>query len=310
MQLRRIFTIVSYFTLLSEKGYFNMKNNNKAFHKQERGTAAESANAQANYLPFDRNHAVHTYEKFKGKAGTASKQSFRVGTFNIRYSDTEAAKANQVIFKSRVDLLGIQEVRNGVKIDFTSDYTNNHAIQHKLRHGYFFQNLKISDGTDYGNGLLSRFDLLSTEGKKYAYREDEQRSFIQAELLIHGQVVSFYTTHFDVGKSQRTKEIEELFEAVEADEHAYKIICGDVNTEDYEAELGAFFEAGYLSVQGHKGQFYTSYEPGPTEGYDAAALDTIFVTPNLEILHVDMVNHAGASDHHLLYADLRFSANV
>lgn len=227
-------------------------------------------------------------EATKNKADSV----LRVGTFNVRGAQADYPAILEILNNTSMDLVGTQEFRQLKGDNDTGELTSGKLID------YFFQVNLENDVRDYGNAVFSKYNLTENIGQKYDYQGSEDRGYSKSDVLIDGRVVSFYNTHIGLTSYEHQHQIEELITKIDNDKNEYKIIVGDFNVTIHHPVLNTLLDKGYISAQGYDGIEYPTYQ-------DGKQIDHIFVTPNFDVLKVAMVESGDASDHNLLYMDLK-----
>jgi endonuclease/exonuclease/phosphatase family metal-dependent hydrolase len=219
----------------------------------------------------------------------------------------------EVIRKEKPDLVGLQEVDRGVQRTQRIDEMAELAKLTRMDYAFAF-NLPYQGG-QYGVAILSRFPIRATEHRLYKnLREAERRGFIRAEVLIHGRVVNFVTTHLDYQHDDgRLFEAQQMLAALEGLKGSL-IVSGDFNDEPsgqtYQLVRRQFRDAWLSQVLGvwpHDGESV----PWPGKGFTYPAdkpvkrIDYIFIRNNDQVrVKRAWVVETLASDHVPVVAEL------
>jgi endonuclease/exonuclease/phosphatase family metal-dependent hydrolase len=229
-------------------------------------------------------------------------------TYNIQHGAGTDQKLNlsriaEVIRREHPDLVGLQEVDRGV--ERTARLDEIAELARATRMEYAFANNLRYQGGQYGVAVLSRFPVLSLDHRLYDNRrEARRRGFIEVEVSVGGQKISFVTTHLDYKyEDGRLFETEQLMKALEAIKNPL-IIVGDFNDlpngSSYRLIRTLFEDAWDVSGQSG-GLSYPADKP-------AKRIDYIFCrkAEGLIVKRVRVVNTL-ASDHRPVVADLELS---
>lgn len=84
-------------------------------------------------------------------------------------------------------------------------------------------------GADYGNGLLTRFKVLSVQRINLCVERCEPRGAIDAELDCGGNPMRVLATHLGLRPSERREQIRRLLRVLEGDRPLPTILMGDIN---------------------------------------------------------------------------------
>lgn len=160
-------------------------------------------------------------------------QRLRVMTYNIHVGvgmdkKLDLARIAGVINAQHPDLVGLQEVDRAVTRTQRIDEIAELAKLTKMDYAFAF-NLHYQGG-QYGVAILTRFTIRATDHRLYLNtREAERRGFIRAEVIVHGSIVNFVTTHLDYQNDDgRLFEAQQLLQALK-DVKGPLIVVGDFN---------------------------------------------------------------------------------
>jgi endonuclease/exonuclease/phosphatase family metal-dependent hydrolase len=234
------------------------------------------------------------------RAGEAERGSFRIGTFNIhggrgRDSVRDLDRTARAIRSAGLDLVALQEV-HGSAPGGARDQAE--QLGRALRMGHLFAPTERQWWRDsFGNGLLASMSVgrweripLPSSG-----RASGHRSVLVAEAAWAGRPVRLAVTHLDRQEvhGEQLRAVIDLFLALEAP----AVLLGDLNAGPYHpliqdllARPGVDDPVGRLADPPAKGIDWIL-----TRGLEAAAAGRL---------------DEGASDHPLVWAELRTPADV
>lgn len=160
-------------------------------------------------------------------------QRLRVMTYNIHVGvgmdkKLDLPRIAGVINAQHPDLVGLQEVDRGVTRTQRIDEIAELAKLTRMDYAFAF-NLHYQGG-QYGVAILTRFQIRATDHRLYQNtREAERRGFIRAEIIVHGSILNFVTTHLDYqNEDGRLFETQQLLSALK-DVKGPLIVVGDFN---------------------------------------------------------------------------------
>jgi endonuclease/exonuclease/phosphatase family metal-dependent hydrolase len=87
----------------------------------------------------------------------------------------------------------------------------------------------LRHGADYGNGLLTRFKVLSVQRLDLCVERCEPRGAIDVELECGGTPMRVLATHLGLRPSERREQIQRLLRALESDRPLPTLLMGDIN---------------------------------------------------------------------------------
>ena len=195
------------------------------------------------------------------------------------------------ICQAQPDIVGLNEMR-----DFGPDgeYDAQTAILSELTglcHHYFAQAIDIN-GNPYGNGLLSKLPLISTEtipipdpNPKRGTAYYESRSLLKARL--EGGI-TVLVTHFGLNEDEQKNAVDCILAHMESEKC---ILMGDFNTTPEAEVLNPIRACMKDAADG----FLEPLLSFPSDIHNQK-IDYIFVTPDVEILSAD-IPEIIASDH-------------
>ena len=162
----------------------------------------------------------------------------------------------------------------------------------------------LRNGADYGNGLLTRFNVISFKRLDLCVDRCEPRGAIDAELDCGGTPMRVLATHLGLRPAERREQIQRLLRALEGDRPLPTILLGDINE---------WFLWGRPLRWMHRHFQQTPSPPTFPSRLPVFALDRVWVKPR-EILR-DIAVHASplakiASDHLPLTAELDLHCGI
>jgi len=87
----------------------------------------------------------------------------------------------------------------------------------------------LRNGADYGNGLLTRFKVLSVQRLDLCVARCEPRGALDVELDCGGTPLRVLATHLGLKPHERREQIQRLLRALESDRPLPTILMGDIN---------------------------------------------------------------------------------
>jgi endonuclease/exonuclease/phosphatase family metal-dependent hydrolase len=228
-----------------------------------------------------------------------SKPTFTVMTYNIASGHkldggrNESLINNYFKFKSP-DIIGLNEV------DINTERSNNTnqltVLSNNLNYSRAFSKSIDFQGGHYGNGLLTKYDILSQE-QKLLYNEQgsEQRSLLHTIINIQGINTNVLVTHLEYNnKDVRAKQLEYIKNYIQHLSGPI-ILMGDFNLES-PSELDILTDK--LNV------IYGSSSP-VTFPSDNITLDYILYSEELKLVSYN-VDEKNYSDHYPVLATFLF----
>jgi endonuclease/exonuclease/phosphatase family metal-dependent hydrolase len=166
---------------------------------------------------------------------TDVKRSFRVMTYNIHHGEGTDGKVDlnriaEVILTQRADIVALQEVDRGVERTGRRDLIAELASLTGMNYA-FGKNIDYQGG-DYGNAVLTRFQILKQQNHHYKMiRPGEQRGLLKALLTLEGKQLLLLNTHLDYRRddAERLSNMDEIKEILEQHKGMRVILCGDFN---------------------------------------------------------------------------------
>lgn len=158
------------------------------------------------------------------------KTKLRVMTYNIRYGkgmdhQVDLSRIVDEIVRSEADVIALQEVdrfnaRSGMKDQIKE-------LGHMLDMSWVYCPSLDFGNTQYGNAILSKYPIEFTQAAALPSNR-EQRSVLQANIDVHGEQISVFTTHLGVHMEEREQQLPILLEIVQERQFP-SILLGDFN---------------------------------------------------------------------------------
>lgn len=159
----------------------------------------------------------------------------RVVTYNIHHGQgidgrIDISRIGDILDSSKAGLAALQEVDRGVERTGKIDILR--LISHQTgMHMAFGKNIDFQGG-DYGNAILSRFDIDTVKNFHYKMmREGEQRGLLETIVEVNGEKVVFMDTHTGDKNTEQEKlmNADEIINALKSYDGLPVILCGDFN---------------------------------------------------------------------------------
>jgi endonuclease/exonuclease/phosphatase family metal-dependent hydrolase len=208
------------------------------------------------------------------------------------------------------DIVALQELDVGRARTGRADQAA--AIAAALRMDLHFGPCLEATGELYGNAVLSRLPMTLIKAERFPVLSDhhEQRGALWVKVQDGEQSFDVITTHLGLTRPERARQVERLLgpDWIQSPHCGPNIIlCGDFNagpaSRVYRRLSGILRDAQLAG--GRRRPRRTWFGPLPL-----AALDHVFVSPNLDVAATDLAATATAriaSDHLPLIVDLRFA---
>jgi len=143
-----------------------------------------------------------------------------------------------VITNTKADIIGLNEVYNSsIKNPDRVEQVKKLARYTEIKNYVFAKAFSVGGADDFGNALLSKFDVLSYEifpvespkiRRENAYYED--RALLKAKIGINGKTLTVFVTHFGLAKSEQELMYNKFIEEMEKCNTPF-IFMGDFNQE-------------------------------------------------------------------------------
>lgn len=224
-----------------------------------------------------------------------SRNLLTVGTWNIKRGNGNLLMQGRLVYDQQPDIMGIQEAFQDLTAGNVVD--NLASLKTKdMSHNILSPTINYSNGSQYGNGILSKFNLGGIKTYDLDSGGNEKRIIQKAVAQVDGKAVSFYNTHFSYESADiREKQFAKLLEVMGKDKNEYKIVTGDFNADI--SEFNVFRD--YTVVNTDETKYY-DYSKNPI---DYSEIDNIIVTKNIKVINSRLVVNK-FSDHFPLFAYL------
>lgn len=159
-------------------------------------------------------------------------QMLIVATYNIHRSIgidriRDPHRIIRVIEEMNADIVGLQEVdkfhathHTSTPLDDLARYAGYHIIM-----GATMQ----KDYGQYGNALLSRFEISGYHTVDLTMNRREPRGAIDATIKANGRDIRIIVTHFGLKSRERKYQINRLIKVIDSDDLSNTIFMGDIN---------------------------------------------------------------------------------
>lgn len=179
-----------------------------------------------------------------GLLGCAAAGELRVMTWNLHHGVGEDNKLDleriaKVISEQKPDLVALQEIDRNCgrtkRVDQAAELARLTGLQMSFGKAMDF------DGGEYGQVVLSRFPIASTQVHQLP-GDGEPRIAVEVEVKIEGKPLRMISVHLDHQQdARRLKQAETLAKAVE-NRHEPMVLAGDFNDGPDSPVLKAFFQ--------------------------------------------------------------------
>jgi endonuclease/exonuclease/phosphatase family metal-dependent hydrolase len=183
-------------------------------------------------------------------------------------------------------------------------------IAKACNYNYFFQPQTTFGRTQMGNGIFSKFPIIS-KGFKYIQKADpsiktyktEDRTYMEATLEINGQDLKVGTLHLSYSTEfamteKRLDESEKLYEAVQGN-HDKFILTGDMNATP-DSPIIKKLEEMFIHADPNTDRPTWTTKPFSYQGFEANTrdwrLDYIFATEDINVIENKIID-TSYSDH-------------
>ena len=232
-----------------------------------------------------------------------AQDTLRIMTFNIHYgSDTTFGAIGEYIKHYNPDIVTLQEVdvkTNRASVPRTIGINVPNKLADKTDMLYVFgRAIDHPSGGFYGNAILSKYDIVSTEvfTLPRTGANIEQRTLLVAHINVRGRDVCVACTHLSYeDKVNREKQIKKVKRIINKDKCRVKILAGDFNSDPAENLVypilrhwkDALDDTGtFASMQG---SWYKRYKYDYIMYYDRFS--------NIQVINSFVVCDAAYSDH-------------
>lgn len=229
--------------------------------------------------------------------------AIRIISSNIRYGWTDDYRYDPFVhprwLKNRLPgLLGLEEVNKGHTSGAYSDLFS--LYKHMLTGGRWIYG---DAHYGFGNALYSRYPVVSTEVRTYQAKDMLKRSCLIATVTINGRPVDVYVTHLshlDPPNPVREAQAAELAGWLKAETKPW-IVIGDFNATPDSGEVKAIEAVAHPLFHDHPAFLRVNSFPSlkPTR-----RIDYIFFSKDFEMLHTQVLENNGTSDHRPVETEL------
>ncbi len=205
-----------------------------------------------------------------------------VGTWNIKRGGGNLLMQGRLVYDQQPDIMGIQEAFQNLG---ASDIVDNLASlkTRSMPYNILSPTIEYSNGSDYGNGLISRYKLRDIETFPLDSGSYEKRLLQKAVVDIDGKAVSIYNTHFTYNTASiRAKQFAQVKKIMDDDDNKYKILTGDFNAGFKEFSL---FNKGYTVINSTETKYY-DYSKNEINYNE---IDNIIVSDNIRVINSRIV---------------------
>ena len=174
-----------------------------------------------------------TEKKTEKQTEPQKKLTVKFASYNIYHggnnSDLKKIAAN--IKDNGIDVVGLQEVDNGVKRSGKVNQAQKLSQLTGLNYYAFFKAISL-DGGSYGLAILSRYPIEKSNTIKLSSASSEQRVLGHSVINADGEKINFFVTHLsydgESGGASRSKQFSEV--ASELAKYDNFVLSGDFNT--------------------------------------------------------------------------------
>lgn len=224
-------------------------------------------------------------------------ETIKVMTFNIHHGKgmdkhVDLKRISEVITSSNADIIGLNEVDK--KFSKRSHFVDQiESLANELNFYYAFSpSITNKSDNQYGNGVLSRYPLISNKNQTFNFfpRFVEGRSLLEATVEVNQKPVNIYVTHLSLHPYLHRLQTEMILRRVRNP----AIILGDWNMKPNSKRWERVIE-NYVDVWNEFGKGAGNTYPSPKP---RTRLDYIFVSKEIKILSTEIYDKIPiASDH-------------
>ncbi|AEE66160.1 endonuclease/exonuclease/phosphatase family protein [Bordetella pertussis] len=182
----------------------------------------------------------------------------RVVSYNIHKGRSALGRRESLndlrlgLYGLRPDLVFLQEVQGRNEVSSVL-HAQHESLAAALRLQAAYGRNAIRTGTDHGNALLSRFDILDHENQDISDHRLEQRGLLHARIDVGGTEVHCFVVHLGLFAGSRGRQIQALTDRIRQSvpDGAPLLIVGDFN--DWGDRLAPMFvqQLGLYEVFSH-----------------------------------------------------------
>ncbi|MBQ7935388.1 MAG: endonuclease/exonuclease/phosphatase family protein [Clostridia bacterium] len=228
----------------------------------------------------------------------------KILSFNVKnfMHSRQMEQISALLREMDADIVGLQEVDENTARSGKVFQLQTCAALAGYPYYVFGKNIDFKGG-EYGNGILSKYPILSAETVSYQVKEpgDHNRSYMRCQLDVNGKTLCFYNTHLTLQKNgEAVEELKEVCARMEKDPNA--VMVGDFNLP---AEtVASVMEPRFKALNGGAG--FETVLTFPI-GIPRVSIDNIVVSKNMETEGGITTYLGELSDHNLIYAQVDFS---
>jgi endonuclease/exonuclease/phosphatase family metal-dependent hydrolase/uncharacterized protein YraI len=224
-----------------------------------------------------------------------SRNVLTVGTWNIKRGSGKLLMQGRLVYDQQPDIMGIQEAF--VNLNASDVVDNLASLKTKdMSNCFFSATINYSNGSQYGNGLMSRFTLQNKKTYTLDSGKYEKRVLQKAVVTINGKTVSLYNTHLTYNTAEvRAKQFAQIKSIMDSDPNKYKILTGDFNANI--SEISVFNNYKVVNTA------QTKYYDYSRNLIDVSEIDNVVVTKNIDVINSRIVI-TRFSDHYPVFAYL------
>ncbi|GEM_PF-687994 len=270
---------------------FNRFNKLVIYDETEHPRSFEFINLQTQEVNLDR--------------GTSFKESrieeLKIMSYNIHHGKNLLGiytldQIANIIKDSEADIIGLQEVdANFARSKFQNQLK---YLADKLSMNYVYGDNVNIIGAKYGNGILSKYPIVSYENLKIPSGR-EQRGLLSAVIDINDQKINFLNTHLGLTASERLVQVQAISKYLSTLSNEV-ILVGDFNTMYNSREVHEISkkltDVGYVTNNNYISTFEVPFV--------SRRIDYIFISSNIEAKDYRIIRER-ASDHYPIVADIK-----
>lgn len=233
--------------------------------------------------------------------------NINVGTFNIQHgknyphflktgeSVIDLESCVRQIRETKLDICGLNEVYNEER---TGNVNQAKFIGESLGYHYYFARAIDIENGEYGNALISRFPIKSTETFPIEIKKEERtdsemyenRVLLHAVIDIDGKELSVYVCHFGLVSDEQLKAEKIIADVIKNDEKPV-VLMGDFNITPDNKIIKNFKDFLFDTSELVSGNILTFPSDTPTK-----RIDYIFINKKIKALNA-AVPEVSCSDH-------------
>jgi endonuclease/exonuclease/phosphatase family metal-dependent hydrolase len=230
-------------------------------------------------------------------------------TFNIHHGEGADGKIDlnriaEVILGQKADIVALQEIDRAVERTARRDLIAELAALTGMNYA-FGKNIDYQGG-DYGNAVLSRYQIVKQQNHHYKMlRPGEQRGLLQVVLKVEGKRLLLLNTHLDHRRddAERLANIDEIKQILGQYKGLPVILCGDFNDipdSPTHRKVEETLTDSWRRAGKGEGFSYSSTQP-------QKRIDYIFVNKGKALVPVTAwVPESNASDHLPVVVEFKF----